>query len=54
MYVFTVTCNSVYIAVQNRFTTARERGLSDYDLNDRTRSNEANLTVKHFNVSVAN
>ena len=37
----------------NRFTTARARGLFDYDLNDRTRNNGAKLIVKHFNTSVA-
>ena len=33
--------------------TASVRGLFDYDLNDRTRNNEAKLIVKHFNTSVA-
>ena len=33
----------------NRFTTASARGLFNYDLNDRTRNNGANLIVKHFN-----
>ena len=37
----------------NEFTTTRARGLFDYDLNDRTRNNEAKLIVKHFNASVA-
>ena len=37
----------------NRFTTASARGLFDYDLNDRTRNNGAELIVKHFNTSVA-
>ena len=36
-----------------RFTTASARGLSDYDLNDRTRNNGAKLIVKYFNTSVA-
>ena len=38
---------------RNRFTTASARGLFDYDLNDRTRNNGAQLIVKHFNTSVA-
>ena len=37
----------------NDFTTARVRGLFDYDLNDRTRNNGAKLIVKHFKASVA-
>ena len=37
----------------NRLTTASARVLFDYDLNDRTRNNEAKLTAKHFNTSVA-
>ena len=37
----------------NRFTTASARGLSDYDLNDRTRNNRAKLIVEYFNTSVA-
>ena len=37
----------------NRFTTASERGLFDYDLNDRTRNNGAKLIVKNFNTLVA-
>ena len=37
----------------NRFTTASERGLFDYDLNDRTRNNGAKRIVKYFNTSVA-
>ena len=37
----------------NRFTTASGRGLFDYDLNDRTRTNGAKLIVKYFNTSVA-
>ena len=37
----------------NEFTTASARGLFDYDLNDRTRNNEAKLFVKYFNTSVA-
>ena len=37
----------------NGFTTASARGLFDYDLNDRTRNNGANIIVKHFNTSVA-
>ena len=37
----------------NRFTTASARGFFDYDLNDRTRNNEAKLIVKHCNTSVA-
>ena len=37
----------------NRFTTASERGLFNYDLNDRTRNNGAKLIVKQFNTSVA-
>ena len=35
----------------NEFTTASARGLFDYDLNDRTRNNEAKLIVKHYNAS---
>ena len=37
----------------NEFRTDSARGLFDYDLNDRTRSNGAKLIVKHFNASVA-
>ena len=37
----------------NRFPTASAIGLFDYDHNDRTRNNGANLIVKHFNTSVA-
>ena len=37
----------------NRFTTASARGLFHYDLNDRTRNNEAKLILKYFNTSVA-
>ena len=37
----------------NEFTTASARGLSDYDLNDRTRNDGAKLIVKHFNTSAA-
>ena len=37
----------------NGFTTASARGVFDYVLNDRTRSNGANLIAKHFNLSIA-
>ena len=37
----------------NRFTATSTRGIFDYDLNDRTRNNEAKLIIKHFNTSVA-
>ena len=37
----------------NEFITASARGLFDYDLNDRTRTNGAKLIVKYFNTSVA-
>ena len=38
---------------QNRFTNACARGLFDYELNDRSKSNGEKLIVKHFNTSVA-
>ena len=37
---------------RNEFTTASERVLFDYDLNDRTSNNGVKLIAKHINTSV--